>query len=58
MTTRRARGPAMTARQSDFVIGLFRQGRDLAQVKAATGALWTDGTYLKLRDIAARGRRC
>ncbi|MBY8825107.1 hypothetical protein [Sphingomonas colocasiae] len=57
MKARGRRGPAMTGRQSEFVMSLFREGRSLDQVRAATGAKWADGTYLKLRDIAARGER-
>lgn len=53
---RHKQGPAITAQQSEYVKLLFRQGRDLNYVKAATSSLWSDGTYQKLREIALRGR--
>jgi len=52
------RGPAITPQQSEYIVGLFRAGRDLNYVKAATSSLWSDGTYQKLREIAARGQPC
>lgn len=40
----------LSAKETDYIIGLFREGKDLAQIQALTG--WHESTLRQLRTIA------